>query len=174
MWYTLWPPSFRPSDAVQNPPSPLKCVTWFFEQLLTIFFCLWCSRASHHQWEDSTTMQSTIHRLEGSREGEVGGLVLQKKPAKDEEGGELFKMPAPKKRSLLGLDTLAQQRRREKESEERQRRASGQKEEEDSELIVSLLSWSSGKIVLRESRKWEKLCFMEVCFFIVGEFKFCF
>ncbi|KAG8187637.1 hypothetical protein JTE90_027046 [Oedothorax gibbosus] len=63
----------------------------------------------------SSTMQSTIHRLEGSAGNEVGGLILQKK--KDDNG--LFKVPAPKK-SLLGLDTLAEKRRREKEAEQRQ------------------------------------------------------
>lgn len=66
-------------------------------------------------------------------------MLQKKKPANEGEGEELFKMPAPKKRSLLGLDTLAQQRRREKESEER--RVASQKEtEESSESIVNLCS----------------------------------
>lgn len=52
---------------------------------------------------------SSIHRLEGSS-NEVGGLIIKKKNNDD----ALFKVPAPKK-SLLGLDVLAEKRRKEKE-----------------------------------------------------------
>ncbi|GFR03373.1 pre-mRNA-splicing factor ATP-dependent RNA helicase PRP16 [Trichonephila clavata] len=57
------------------------------------------------------SLQSTIHRLEGST-NETGGLIIKKKSADD----GVFKVPAPKK-SLLGLDVLAEKRRQEKNSE---------------------------------------------------------
>ncbi|GFT90482.1 pre-mRNA-splicing factor ATP-dependent RNA helicase PRP16 [Nephila pilipes] len=59
------------------------------------------------------SVQSTIHRLEGST-NETGGLIIKKKSTDD----GIFKVPAPKK-SLLGLDVLAEKRRQEKASEDK-------------------------------------------------------
>ena len=50
----------------------------------------------------------SLHRLEGSSEGEVGGLVIMKKgPSGDDK--HVFKRPMT---SLLGLDKLAEAKRK--------------------------------------------------------------
>lgn len=54
---------------------------------------------------------STIHRLEGTTGKEVGGLIIKKKSQAEHE----FKKPELPKRSLLGLDRLAEVKRKEKE-----------------------------------------------------------
>ncbi|CAL1270973.1 unnamed protein product [Larinioides sclopetarius] len=61
------------------------------------------------------SLQSSIHRLEGSND-QVGGLIIKKKSDDD----ALFKVPAPKK-SLLGLDVLAEKRKKEQLSENKQK-----------------------------------------------------
>ncbi|XP_055930995.1 pre-mRNA-splicing factor ATP-dependent RNA helicase PRP16-like [Argiope bruennichi] len=61
------------------------------------------------------SLRSSIHRLEGI-DNQVGGLIIKKKSDDD----ALFKVPAPKK-SLLGLDVLAEKRRKEQLSENKQK-----------------------------------------------------
>ncbi|GIY49237.1 pre-mRNA-splicing factor ATP-dependent RNA helicase PRP16 [Caerostris extrusa] len=61
------------------------------------------------------SLQTNLHRLEGSG-NEVGGLIIKKKSNDD----HLFKVPAPKK-SLLGLDVLAEKLRKEQKYESKQK-----------------------------------------------------
>ncbi|CAG7822437.1 unnamed protein product [Allacma fusca] len=53
----------------------------------------------------------SVHRLEGSSGDEVGGLIIKKKSQVEHE----FKKPEIPKKSLLGLDRLAELRRKERE-----------------------------------------------------------
>ncbi|GBM31022.1 Pre-mRNA-splicing factor ATP-dependent RNA helicase PRP16 [Araneus ventricosus] len=73
------------------------------------------------------SLQSSIHRLEGSND-QVGGLIIKKKSDDD----ALFKVPAPKK-SLLGLDVLAEKRRKEQLSENKQKVSLSKKYDEHDE-----------------------------------------
>uniref|UniRef100_A0A670INN1 Pre-mRNA-splicing factor ATP-dependent RNA helicase PRP16 n=1 Tax=Podarcis muralis TaxID=64176 RepID=A0A670INN1_PODMU len=59
---------------------------------------------------------ASLHRLEGLEpETQVGGLLIKKKSAAEEQ--HVFKIPAPRT-SLLGLDLLAAQKRREREEKD--------------------------------------------------------
>ncbi|XP_035229076.1 pre-mRNA-splicing factor ATP-dependent RNA helicase PRP16-like [Stegodyphus dumicola] len=63
----------------------------------------------------NSEISSSLHRLEGIT-NQKGGLIIKKKTSDD----NLFKIPAPKK-SLLGLDVLAEQRRKEKILDEKEK-----------------------------------------------------
>lgn len=54
-----------------------------------------------------------LYRLEGSNDGEIGGLIVSKKKSAD----HVFKKPHQAQPSVLGLDKLAEQKRRENSQE---------------------------------------------------------
>uniref|UniRef100_T1J2J4 RNA helicase n=1 Tax=Strigamia maritima TaxID=126957 RepID=T1J2J4_STRMM len=60
----------------------------------------------------------SIHRLEGSSQREVGGLIIKKKDTED----IVFKKPLIPRKSCLGLDVLAAKKRKEKETVENERK----------------------------------------------------
>nr|XP_014425385.1 pre-mRNA-splicing factor ATP-dependent RNA helicase PRP16-like isoform X2 [Pelodiscus sinensis] len=65
---------------------------------------------------EDVSEDTSLHRLEGTDlESQVGGLIIKKKSACNEQ--HVFKAPAPRT-SLLGLDLLAAQKRREREEKE--------------------------------------------------------
>ncbi|XP_048461924.1 pre-mRNA-splicing factor ATP-dependent RNA helicase PRP16 [Rhincodon typus] len=77
----------------------------------------------------------SLHRLEGSDPGnQVGGLIIKKKIATDDQ--HIFRAPAPKT-SLLGLDKLAAQKRKEREEKE--------EEEKKKSKVSSYKDWAEGK-----------------------------
>ncbi|XP_060693991.1 pre-mRNA-splicing factor ATP-dependent RNA helicase PRP16 isoform X1 [Hemiscyllium ocellatum] len=77
----------------------------------------------------------SLHRLEGSDPGnQVGGLIIKKKIATDDQ--HIFRAPAPKT-SLLGLDKLAAQKRKEREEKE--------EEEKKKSKVSSYKDWDEGK-----------------------------
>ena len=64
-----------------------------------------------------SSFSSKSHHLEGTNEGESGGLIIKKKPADAVE----FKKPGARA-SRLGLDALAREKRREQLEERKKRR----------------------------------------------------
>uniref|UniRef100_H3AYQ6 RNA helicase n=1 Tax=Latimeria chalumnae TaxID=7897 RepID=H3AYQ6_LATCH len=79
---------------------------------------------------------ASIHRLEGcDPQRQVGGLIVKKKSAAEEQ--HVFKAPAPRT-SLLGLDLLAAQKRKEREEKE-------EAEEHKKSKVSSYKDWEEGK-----------------------------
>ncbi|XP_043937837.1 pre-mRNA-splicing factor ATP-dependent RNA helicase PRP16 [Protopterus annectens] len=80
---------------------------------------------------------ASLHRLEGSDpEKQVGGLIIKKKSASDEQ--HVFKVPFPKT-SLLGLDLLAAQKRKEREIKE------AESEDRKKSKVSSYKDWEESK-----------------------------
>lgn len=85
---------------------------------------------------DSSDVEASLHRLEGmAPDTQVGGLIIKKKSAAEEQ--HIFKIPAPRT-SLLGLDLLAAQKRREREEKE-------STEDRKRSRVSSYKDWAEGK-----------------------------
>lgn len=81
--------------------------------------------------------EASLHRLEGmAPESQVGGLIIKKRSAAEEQ--HVFKIPAPRT-SLLGLDLLAVQKRREREEKD------GSPEGRKRSRVSSYKDWAEGK-----------------------------
>uniref|UniRef100_A0A670ILY8 Pre-mRNA-splicing factor ATP-dependent RNA helicase PRP16 n=1 Tax=Podarcis muralis TaxID=64176 RepID=A0A670ILY8_PODMU len=81
--------------------------------------------------------EASLHRLEGLEpETQVGGLLIKKKSAAEEQ--HVFKIPAPRT-SLLGLDLLAAQKRREREEKD------NGAEDRKRSRVSSYKDWAEGK-----------------------------
>ena len=93
----------------------------------------------------------SLHRLEGSTGGEVGGLVIMKKgPAGDDK--HVFKRPMT---SLLGLDKLAEAKRKLDSSSDvvkRKSKVTSYRDEDDDSSDSSGSSDSDGEDERRSNR----------------------
>ncbi|XP_053255829.1 pre-mRNA-splicing factor ATP-dependent RNA helicase PRP16 isoform X2 [Podarcis raffonei] len=86
---------------------------------------------------DTPAEEASLHRLEGlAPETQVGGLLIKKKSAAEEQ--HVFKIPAPRT-SLLGLDLLAAQKRREREEKD------NGAEDRKRSRVSSYKDWAEGK-----------------------------
>ncbi|KAF7703394.1 hypothetical protein HF521_022401 [Silurus meridionalis] len=90
------------------------------------------------EMEDDDT---SLHRLEGTGGSQVGGLIVKKKSASEEQ--HVFRAPAPRT-SLLGLDLLAAQKRKEREGKEQLNSDSDDRTSKKSK-VLSYRDWEEAK-----------------------------